>query len=615
MAILKKIRKGSWLTVGAKILFGVALVSNIFIGSLLSINLRASSTVEQTVNEVLRIREELSSHLRTTIVDVQNEFLALPELFKDDGRNKVFAALEKDFQIVESQVLNGREKYSPHYSRSERRDLAAKDFVVQSSEQGLFLSYGMFDATGTFTETVTRKHLASTNLAEDQNRLTSLIATLANQSLNDKEIQNKIKLLTEKVADVGMKAEFTRNEILYKVDEINAKEQQLAQTRLQQRKFTLGMGIVAILANMVVLFFLVRLVVERPLHSLTHTIEEIRSGRFPEVPCGNRRDQIGVLSSAISNFREVLLNLQSENRRKVIEKSIVDTLISTIATVVNTLEGRARELAEMSMALNDLAATAGTQSASVARHASETAEHTAGVSLSTQQLRSVLETINQQVTVQDTIVEDFINKNRESHVHIGKLDLSLKDINEIIGMVQEITEHTKLLALNATIEAARAGEKGKGFAVVATEVRELSLKTARATADVMNRVEAIQVASSTLIGNIRDVDKRVVDLKQVTTNIARAANDQRKVTANIAGLVGQTSENTRTVSASIDEVNSAANRTKLLADQVHLHANEIAQQLTMLLNETTTKLQQLGKNDTNQMSESSLILPQIGLVA
>ena len=138
--------------------------------------------------------------------------------------------------------------------------------------------------------------------------------------------------------------------------------------------------------------------------------------------------------------------------------------------------------------------------------------------------------------------------------------------------------------------------------MVATEVRELSLRTERATADVMNRVEAIQRASSTLITNLRDIDVRVVDLTQVTANIATAVSDQQQVTDTITDLVGQTSENTRTVSASIDEVNSAANRTRLLSDQVHQHANEIAQQLTMLLNETTTRLQLLGDNGTTPLS-------------
>jgi methyl-accepting chemotaxis protein len=375
------------------------------------------------------------------------------------------------------------------------------------------------------------------------------------------------------------------------------------------------MGFLAIVANMVVLFFLVRLIVERPLHRLTHTIEEIRSGKFPEVPCRNRRDQIGVLSGAIGNFREALMELQSENLRKVREKSIIDELIDTIAGVVNTLEGRARELVDMSTTLHDLATTAGTRSGSVSMHASETAEHTASVSHSTRQLRSVMQDINSQIGDQGTIVTAILENNKESHASFLQLNLSVKDINGIITMVREITEQTKLLALNATIEAARAGDAGKGFGVVAGEMRELSLKTARATTDVMTRVTAIEKASSTLIGNLRDIDRRVLDLQQITANITTAVDEQQTVTGNIAGLVSQTSENTRTVSASIDEVNTAASRTRDLSHQVHLHASEIALQLTSLLEETTARLQQLGKNDASQLTSGSLAPTQAGAAA
>lgn len=583
------------ITVGAKILFGVALVSNIFIGSLLYINLRASATVEQMVGDVLQIREELSSHLRKTIVDLQNEFLTLPGLFKDDTRKRILATLDHDFQVVASQTLKGRESYQKYFSRQERRDLANKGFVVQAVDGGLFISYGVVDGTGAFQETVERKQLASSNPQEDAARIGAMVSSFANQPVAD--VQRRIQELSEKAADVGLHAELTRNEILYNVDEISAKEQQLAKTREKQRNFTIGMGFLAIFANIVVLFFLVRLIVERPLHRLTHTIDEIRSGKFPEVPCRDRGDQIGVLSEAIGNFREALRELQTENQRKVREKSIVDDLIDTIATVVNTLEGRARELVDMSTSLHELATTAGHQSGSVSMHASETAEHTAGVSLSTRQLRSVMQDINDQIRVQGRIVQEVFASNKQSHCNIDQLNQSIKDIFDINVLVRGITEQTKLLALNATIEAARAGDAGRGFGVVAGEVRELSLRTERATIDVMARVEAIEKASSTLIGNLEQVDQKVLDLQQVTANIATAVSEQQTVTGNIVGLVNQTSENTRTVSASIDEVNSAASRTRDLSQQVHLHASEIALQLTTLLHETTARLQQLGKKE------------------
>ena len=80
------------------------------------------------------------------------------------------------------------------------------------------------------------------------------------------------------------------------------------------------------------------------------------------------------------------------------------------------------------------------------------------------------------------------NTNQE----ISQLGRTADGIGQVIEVIQDIAEQTKLLALNATIEAARAGDAGKGFAVVATEVKELARQTAEATDDIRQRVEGIQ---------------------------------------------------------------------------------------------------------------------------
>ena len=67
---------------------------------------------------------------------------------------------------------------------------------------------------------------------------------------------------------------------------------------------------------------------------------------------------------------------------------------------------------------------------------------------------------------------------RETVAAMEAIQGSSRQINQIIGVIDEIAFQTNLLALNAGVEAARAGEAGKGFAVVAQEVRELAQRSA-----------------------------------------------------------------------------------------------------------------------------------------
>ncbi|MBK8803094.1 MAG: methyl-accepting chemotaxis protein [Fibrobacteres bacterium] len=79
---------------------------------------------------------------------------------------------------------------------------------------------------------------------------------------------------------------------------------------------------------------------------------------------------------------------------------------------------------------------------------------------------------------------------------VGGLANASAEIEQVIEIIVEISEQTKLLALNATIEAARAGEAGRGFAVVAGEVKELAKGTAEATEDIRTRVERMRQATA-----------------------------------------------------------------------------------------------------------------------
>ncbi len=72
-----------------------------------------------------------------------------------------------------------------------------------------------------------------------------------------------------------------------------------------------------------------------------------------------------------------------------------------------------------------------------------------------------------------------------------ELDEQNRQILELAGTINDISNQTNLLALNAAIEASRAGEHGRGFAVVSSEIRKLAENAKRFTEEIEGILEGI----------------------------------------------------------------------------------------------------------------------------
>ncbi|SCN25868.1 hypothetical protein N3C_2560 [Clostridium sp. N3C] len=167
------------------------------------------------------------------------------------------------------------------------------------------------------------------------------------------------------------------------------------------------------------------------------------------------------------------------------------------------------------------------------------------------------------------------------------------NIDEIIELIQGISEQTNLLSLNASIEAARAGDSGKGFSVVALEIKKLAEKTKKAIQRVKeitdniksNAIEIEKEASiglnqvhentemaqntSTVFVHIQKSYGSVLDLiKAITLNINEVSNEMSQISANMTTLnnnsiiLNESSENTSAITeeqaAVIQEVTEQA---------------------------------------------------------
>ena len=98
---------------------------------------------------------------------------------------------------------------------------------------------------------------------------------------------------------------------------------------------------------------------------------------------------------------------------------------------------------------------------------------------------------------------------------VERLTHNANRINEVVNVINAISQQTNLLALNAAIEAARAGEQGRGFAVVADEVRTLASRTQQATVEIQQMIEELQTGT----GALNEIMGRAASSQQLITEV------------------------------------------------------------------------------------------------
>jgi methyl-accepting chemotaxis protein len=142
---------------------------------------------------------------------------------------------------------------------------------------------------------------------------------------------------------------------------------------------------------------------------------------------------------------------------------------------------------------------------------------------------------------------------------VAKLESSSAQIGDIISLIEDIADQTKLLALNAAIEAARAGEHGRGFAVVADEVKMLSEKTATSTKEIAKIITNIQIESREASTCIAEEQERVED------GVEKSAA-ARECLERILGLAGETAELISQIASATEEQSAT---TTEISEKIH----------------------------------------------
>ncbi|MCA0756831.1 methyl-accepting chemotaxis protein [Paenibacillus sp. N4] len=327
--------------------------------------------------------------------------------------------------------------------------------------------------------------------------------------------------------------------------------------------------VLAMAAMAAIMALLVRLMVVRPLRTLSEKLQLMAGGDLTQQLPVRSGDEFGrmaghfnVMTSKLRGMFGLVADLTmaasaaSQQLTAGAEQTgkAAETITGSISRVAEGAQQQNDYASESAVAMNEM--TLGVQriaasSSAVTVSAQEVAEQTRQGSDRLQ--HAVIQMEDLQQSVEDT--GNAVARLEERSVQIGGM----------IGLISAISQQTNLLALNAAIEASRAGDQGRGFAVVASEIRKLADQTKQAAEQVAELVadvrtdtvkasEAMEAGKGKVLQGVQSVKESGGLFVSILSEMGQVNGQIEEVSA----AAEQLSASTGQISASVEQLAALA---------------------------------------------------------
>lgn len=310
-----------------------------------------------------------------------------------------------------------------------------------------------------------------------------------------------------------------------------------------------GLMFAVLVPSLVLLAWMVRRVICRPIELTVDTLRDIATGEGDLTARldASSKDEIGQMghwfNTFITSIEEIVRRIGNGSATL---KTASESVVSNAGGVASGAERSTRESREVNSAAQQMSSNM----EDVVTQTNDMSSTLGSVSNAIQEMEKVIGTIAENAEHNATFADEAESVVKSSHEHIDRMGEVADQIGGIVNVIQDIAEQTNLLALNATIEAARAGESGKGFAVVASEVKDLAKQTASATEDIRARAEDVQQQSKRAVESMGEINRVIAKVNELNQGIASSVVEQRYTASDIS----------RNVTAAADVANGVATR-------------------------------------------------------